>query len=153
MGGGLELALACDIRFVSPEVVMSLPETALGLIPGGGGTQRLPRIVGPGRAMDMLLTGERVNGQKAYTMGLVTRVSVSTETLLQEVSVLANAIARKAPIATRYVKRATQIAMDIELKKGLDLELDLFALLKSTDDAKEAGVAFSEKREPKFSGQ
>jgi len=153
MGGGLELALACDIRFVSPEVVMSLPETALGLIPGGGGTQRLPRIVGPGRAMDMLLTGERVNGQKAYTMGLVTRVSVSTETLLQEVSVLANTIARKAPIATRYVKRATQIAMDIELKKGLDLELDLFALLKSTDDAKEAGVAFSEKREPKFSGQ
>jgi len=153
MGGGLELALACDIRFVSPDVVMSLPETALGLIPGGGGTQRLPRIVGPGRAMDMVLTGERINGEKAHAMGLVTRVSVSTETLLQEVSVLANTIAIKAPVATRYVKRAMQVAMDIEFKKGLDLELDLFALLKSTDDAKEAGVAFSEKRKPKFSGR
>lgn len=153
MGGGLELALACDIRFVSPDVVMSLPETALGLIPGGGGTQRLPRIVGQGRAMDMLLTGERLNAQKAYAMGLVTRVSASAETLLQEVSVLANTIAMKPPIATCYVKRAVQMATDIDLKKGLDLELDLFALLKSTDDAKEAAAAFSEKREPKFSGR
>jgi len=153
MGGGMELALACDIRFVSPNVVMSLPETALGLIPGGGGTQRLPRLIGPGRAMDMLLTGERVNAEKAYDMGLVTRIATSAEALQQEVLALAETIASKPPIATRFVKRTAQMATDIELKKGLDLELDLFALLKPSEDAKEAAAAFSEKRAPKFSGR
>tara|TARA_Y100001001_G_scaffold44512_1_gene39555 strand:- start:3673 stop:4485 length:813 start_codon:yes stop_codon:yes gene_type:complete len=153
MGGGLELALACDIRIVAPNAVMSLPETALGLIPGGGGTQRLPRLIGHSWAMDMLLTGERVNAEKALALGLVTRVATSPDSLLQEAAQLAEKVANKAPIATRYVKRATQVAGDIELTKGLDLELDLFALLKASDDAKEAALAFAEKRVPKFLGR
>ena len=94
MGGGLELALACDIRFASPNTVVSLPETGLGLIPGGGGTQRLPRIVGMARAMDMMLTGERLNAEDARVIGLVTRVSTSAEKHLAEVAELAALIAR-----------------------------------------------------------
>ncbi|MBR9909353.1 MAG: enoyl-CoA hydratase/isomerase family protein [Gammaproteobacteria bacterium] len=153
MGGGMELALACDIRFASPNAVMSLPETSLGLIPGGGGTQRLPRIVGMARALDLLLTGERLKAEDALAIGLVTRVASAAETHLQEVTELAALIAKRPPVATRYVKRATRASADLDLKKGLDLELDLFALLKTSEDAKEAAVAFKEKRAAVFSGK
>lgn len=153
MGGGMELALGCDIRFASPDVIFSLPETALGLIPGGGGTQRLPRVVGPGRAMDLLLTGERINAETAKDIGLVTRLATSSESMLDEVREFANRIASKAPAATLAVKRAARVALDLDLKKGLDLELDLFAMLKPTEDAKEAAIAFKEKRTPVFSGR
>ncbi|PKO28185.1 MAG: enoyl-CoA hydratase [Betaproteobacteria bacterium HGW-Betaproteobacteria-18] len=153
MGGGIELALGCDIRFASPDAIFSLPETALGLIPGGGGTQRLPRVVGPGRAMDMLLTGERINAETAKDIGLVTRLATSSESMLDEVREFANRIASKAPAATMAVKRAARVALDLDLKKGLDLELDLFAMLKPSEDAKEAAIAFKEKRTPVFSGR
>ena len=153
MGGGLEMSLACDIRFASPNAVMSLPETALGLIPGGGGTQRLPRVVGMARAMDMMLTGERVKAEEAKAIGLVTRVATSVESHLNEVAELAKAIAKRPPVATRYVKRAVQAAGDMDLKKGLELELDLFCLLKNSEDAKEAAIAFKEKRPATFSGK
>ncbi len=153
MGGGLELALACDVRFAAPNTVMSLPETGLGLIPGGGGTQRLPRLVGMGRAMDMMLTGERLSAEQAMTIGLVTRVATSSESHLQEVAELSALIARRPPVATRYVKRAVRAAADLELKKGLELEMDLFALLKTSADAKEAAIAFTEKRAAIFSGK
>lgn len=153
MGGGMELALACDLRFASPDLVMSLPETGLGLIPGGGGTQRLPRIVGLAKALDMMLTGARVKVDEALDVGLVTRVAASTDTHLEEVGELAAAIAGKPPIATRYVRRATRAALDLELGKGLDLELDLFALLKTSEDAREAAIAFKEKRPPRFTGK
>lgn len=152
MGGGMELALACDIRFAAPDSVMSLPETALGLIPGGGGTQRLPRVVGYAKAMDMMLTGERIKATEALALGLVTRVAESTESHLAEVAALAQLIGKRPPVATRYVKRAVRASADLELKKGLELEMDLFALLKLSEDAKEAAMAFKEKREPTFKG-
>jgi enoyl-CoA hydratase/carnithine racemase len=153
MGGGMELALGCDIRFATPDAVFSLPETALGLIPGGGGTQRLPRVVGPGRAMDLLLTGDRLSASEAKEIGLVTRVSSEPDTLLEEVRGFANRIASRAPVATLAAKRAAKAALDLDLKHGLDLELDLFAMLKPSDDAREAALAFKEKRTPVFSGR
>lgn len=153
MGGGLELALACDIRYAAPDAVFSLPETALGLIPGGGGTQRLARVVGPGRAMDLLLTGERLSAGAARDIGLVTRIASESGTLLDEVRAFALRIAARAPAATLSVKRAARSACDLELKQGLDLELDLFAMLKPSDDAREAALAFSEKRPPQFTGR
>ncbi|WP_138440152.1 enoyl-CoA hydratase/isomerase family protein [Marinobacter alexandrii] len=153
MGGGMELALACDIRFASPDAVMALPETGLGLIPGGGGTQRLCRVVAPGQALDMLLSGDRLDAPKAKRIGLVTRVSESAESLLSEVADLAQKIAVKPPLATAYVKKAARASLELELKRGLDLELDLFALLAPTNDAREAALAFSERREPNFVGE
>jgi enoyl-CoA hydratase/carnithine racemase len=152
MGGGLELALACDLRFVAPDAVLSLPETGLGLIPGGGGTQRLPRVVGPGRAMDLLLTGERLGASEALAIGLVTRVASSNETLHSEVAALAGRIAAKPPTATLFVKQAARAAQQLDIKPGLDLELDLFAMLAPMQDVKEAAAAFSEKRAPRFTG-
>lgn len=152
MGGGLELALGCDIRYASPDAVLSLPETGLGLIPGGGGTQRLARVVGLGRALDLLLTGERLNAEQAKAIGLVTRVAATPATLRDEVAELAAKIAAKAPMATLFVKQAARAAVELELKSGLDLELDLFALLASMQDVKEAALAFREKRAPRFTG-
>ncbi len=153
MGGGMELALACDIRFVSPDAVLSLPETGLGLIPGGGGTQRLPRLVGPGRALDLLLTGERMSAAQALDIGLVTRVAQNGERLLAEVAELAARIAARPPTATMFVKQAARAAQSLDLKAGLDLELDLFAMLAPMHDVKEAALAFREKRPPQFTGR
>lgn len=153
MGGGMELALACDIRFAAPDAVFSLPETALGLIPGGGGTQRLARVVGPGRAMDLLLTGERLDARAARDIGLVTRIASESGALVEEVRAFALRIAARAPAATLSVKRAARSALDLELRQGLDLELDLFAMLKPSEDAREAALAFSEKRPPQFTGR
>lgn len=153
MGGGMELALGCDVRFAAPDAIFSLPETALGLIPGGGGTQRLPRVIGFGRAMDLLLTGERMTADEAKAIGLVTRVAAAPESLLEEVRKFALHVAARAPAATLAVKRAVRAALELELKRGLDLELDLFAVLKPSEDAKEAAIAFREKREPRFSGR
>lgn len=153
MGGGMELALACDIRFASPDAVLSLPETGLGLIPGGGGTQRLPRVVGPGRALDLLLTGERLSAAQAHAIGLVTRVASANERLRDEVTELAARIAGKPPTATLFAKQAARAAMGLDLKAGLDLELDLFAMLAPMHDVKEAAQAFREKRLPRFTGQ
>ena len=153
MGGGMELALACDIRFLAPGAVLALPETGLGLIPGGGGTQRLPRIVGPGRALDWLLTGERINPEQALASGLATRVAASDQSLIDEVTALARRIAARPPTATLFAKQAARAATEMDLKRGLDLELDLFALLVPMQDVAEAAQAFREKRTPQFSGQ
>jgi enoyl-CoA hydratase len=152
MGGGMELALACDIRFAAPDAVFALPETGLGLIPGGGGTQRLSRVIGPGRALDMLLTGDRLRVDEARNIGLVTRVSASAETLVEEVRALALKIAAKPPAASAAVKQAARAALEMELKSGLDLELNLFALLAPSADVREAAMAFTEKRSPVFTG-
>ncbi|MES2264327.1 MAG: enoyl-CoA hydratase/isomerase family protein [Pseudomonadota bacterium] len=152
MGGGMELALACDIRYAAPNAQFALPETGLGLIPGGGGTQRLARVIGPGRALDMLLTGERVSASEALQTGLVTRLASAPEALLDEVTALARRIAAKPPAASAAVKQAARGALEMELKSGLDLELNLFALLAPSGDVKEAALAFSEKREPVFTG-
>ena len=153
MGGGMELALACDLRFAAPDSVFALPETGLGLIPGGGGTQRLGAVVGPGRALDLLLTGDRMNAQQAQEIGLITRVAGSAQSLIDEVTALAERIAKKPPTATLFVKQAARAATQLDLKSGLDLELDLFAMLVPMHDVKEAALAFREKRPPCFTGQ
>jgi enoyl-CoA hydratase/carnithine racemase len=152
MGGGMELALACDIRFAGTNAVFALPETGLGLIPGGGGTQRLARVIGPGRALDLLLTGERIRVDEAQRIGLVTRVASSADSLLAEVRELALTIAAKPPAASAAVKQAARAALELELKSGLDLELNLFALLAPSSDVREAALAYSETRAPVFTG-
>lgn len=152
MGGGLELALACDIRFASPDAVLALPETGLGLIPGGGGTQRLAHVVGAGRALDLLITGERLGAEEALAMGLLSRVSATNDSFLREITELATRIAEKSPVATAFVKQAARASAALDLKSGLDLELDLFALLAPMQDVKEAALAFIEKRTPRFTG-
>jgi len=152
LGGGLEIALACDLRMASPDAQFSLPETGLGLIPGGGGTQRLPRIIGIGRALDLLLTGDRVDAQEALRIGLVSRLAQDRAGLTEEALVLATRIAARPPSATAYVKEAARSGLEMELDAGLRLEKTLFSLLMSTADRAEAAVAFREKRAPQFSG-
>lgn len=153
MGAGMEIALACDIRMASADAVFSLPETALGLIPGAGGTQRLHRIVGMGRALDLMLSGERIDGTEAHRIGLVTRLVADRAELLPAATALAARIAARAPIATLLVKEAVRLGGDVHLAAGLALERNLFALLSATDDKAEAARAFSEKRQPLFRGQ
>ncbi|MCP8939967.1 enoyl-CoA hydratase/isomerase family protein [Alsobacter sp. SYSU M60028] len=153
LGGGLEIALACDIRMASPDAQFGLPETGLGLIPGAGGTQRLPRLVGLGRALDLLLTGDRIDTAEAYRIGLVTRVTADRANLLDEAIALAERIAARAPTATRFVKEAATASTEIGLQAGLALERSLFALLASTADKAEAARAFKEKRPPQFTGE
>ena len=153
LGGGFEIALACDLRIASTDAVFGLPETGLGLIPGGGGTQRLPRLIGLGRALDLMLTGDRVNAQDAYRLGIVSRLASGQDTLLPEALEIAQRISGKPPIATQYAKEAARAGMDLDLKAGLTLERNLFTLLLSTQDQREAALAFREKRQPVFSGK
>ena len=153
LGGGLEISMACDMRVASPNAVFGLPETGLGLIPGGGGTQRLPRIVGLGRALDLLLTGDRINAAEAHRIGLVSRLSASNDSLLDEVQILAERIASKPAAASAYVKEAARDGLELDLRAGLKLEKDLFVLLMSTEDRREAAAAFKEKRQPAFTGR
>jgi enoyl-CoA hydratase/carnithine racemase len=153
LGGGLEISMACDIRIAAPNSVFGLPETGLGLIPGGGGTQRLPRIVGLGRALDLLLTGDRIDAAEAHRIGLVSRLSASNESLIDEVQALAQRIASKPATATAYAKEAARDGLELDLTSGLKLEKDLFVILMSTEDRKEAAAAFKEKRPPVFTGR
>lgn len=153
MGAGLEIALACDIRVAAADARLGLPETALGLIPGGGGTQRLARLIGTGRALDLILTGEALNAQRAFDVGLVTRLAPTREDAIAEAVRLADVIAERAPLATAYAKEAVLAGAALPLKEGLRLEKSLFALLISTSDRHEAAAAFREKRKPKFQGQ
>ncbi len=152
LGGGLELALACDLRMAAPGAVFGLPETGLGLIPGGGGTQRLPRVIGLGRALDMMLTGDRVNSDEALRMGLVTRMALGADTLVAEALAVAARIAVRPPTASAYAKEAAKSGLEMDLQAGLNLEKTLFSLLMSTADRAEAAAAFREKREPRFNG-
>nr|WP_283771547.1 enoyl-CoA hydratase/isomerase family protein [Chelatococcus sp. YT9] len=153
MGGGLEIALASDIRIASSDAVFSLPETGLGLIPGAGGTQRLGRILGLGRALDLLLTGSKVDAAEAHRIGLVTRLSADPKALLDDALALAGQIAARAPAATLYVKEAARAGADLHISAGMALERSLFALLTGTEDRAEAARAFSEKRPPRFVGE
>jgi len=152
LGGGLELALACDLRMAAPGAVFGLPETGLGLIPGGGGTQRLPRVIGLGRALDMLLTGDRISSDAALGMGLVTRMSSGADTLVAEALALAARISARPPTASAFAKEAAKSGLEMDLQAGLNLEKTLFSLLMSTADRAEAAAAFRDKREPRFTG-
>ncbi|MFN3642591.1 MAG: enoyl-CoA hydratase/isomerase family protein [Gemmobacter sp.] len=153
LGGGLELALAADIRLCSHDAQFALPETALGLIPGGGGTQRLARLIGPGPALDMILTGERIGADEARRLGLVTRVVPEGGDLRAAAQALAARLAARPPLAMRHAKAAVLGGLGQSLEAGLALERALFAVLLSTEDRAEAARAFAEKRAPKFTGR
>ena len=153
LGGGFEIALACDMRVAAADAVFGLPEIGLGLLPGGGGTQRLPRLVGLGSALQMLLTGERFEAREAWRLGLVARLAADAASLPAETHKLAASIAGKPPLAARFTKEAARAATELDFQAGLRLERDLFALLASTDDHQEALAAFREKRLPQFRNQ
>ncbi|HZN53596.1 MAG TPA: enoyl-CoA hydratase-related protein [Methylomirabilota bacterium] len=152
LGGGLELALACDIRIAGEDSQLGLTEVNLAIIPGGGGTQRLPRLVGRGKALEMILTGARIDAREALRIGLVERVVPATE-VLSSAQALARALAEKAPVALRYAKEAVVKGLGLPLEDGLRLENDLATLLRTTDDRIEGAKAFLEKRKPRFTGQ
>ena len=153
LGAGLEIALACDIRIATRAASFGLPEVNLGLIPGAGGTQRLSRLIGMARALDMMLTGERIDAERALHVGLVTRLVADPEELEAEAMRLAQSLAAKPPLAVMYLKEAVGAGLDGSLDVGLARERDLFAILKATDDAAEAAQAFKDKRPGRFQGR
>jgi enoyl-CoA hydratase len=152
LGGGCELALACDIRIASENAVFGQPEINLGIIPGGGGTQRLTRLVGEGKAMEMILTGEFIDAKTAYSIGLVNHV-VPLDQLQAKTMEIAQRISKKSPIALQLAKEAVKLASRSNLDEGLRREVDLFALCFSTEDKDEGVSAFLEKRDPAFKGR
>ena len=150
-GGGLELALACDVRVASEDARLGLTEIDLAIIPGGGGTQRLPRLIGRGKALEMILTGARISAAEALRLGIVERVVPDAE-LLSSATELARTLAGKAPVALRYAKEAVVKGLELPLADGLRLENDLSTLLRTTDDRAEGARAFLEKRKPRWVG-
>lgn len=151
LGGGLELALCCDLRVADERAKLGLPEVRLGVMPGSGGTQRLPRIIGVARAKEMILTGEIVTAATAGAMGLVNRVAAAGDAV--EVAVaLGETIASRGPVAVREAKRALDAAEDLPLDEGLALELDASERIFSSNDMLEGARAFFEKRAPRFEG-
>ena len=152
LGGGCELAMACTLRVAADTARFGQPEVKLGLIPGYGGTQRLPRLVGKGRALDLLLTGRTIDAAEALAMGLVNRV-VPAAGLLAEARSLVGVIVANAPLAARYTIEAVTRGLDVSMTAGESLEAALFGLALATDDFREGTAAFLEKRKPSFAGK
>lgn len=152
LGGGCELALACDIRLASVKARFGQPEINLGIIPGGGGTQRLTNLIGEGKSMEMILTGDMIDATTALSLGLVNHI-FSADELLSKTLEMANKIAEKSPIALQMAKEAVKLASKSNLDEGLRREVDLFAVCFSTEDKKEGVAAFLEKRKPIFTGK
>jgi len=152
LGGGLELALACDLRVMSATAEVGLPEVGLGIIPGGGATQRLPRAIGAARAKELILTARRLSAGEALSWGLVAKV-VPPERLREEALALAETVARQAPVSLRQAKRAIDQGLDLALEEGLDLENRMYQECLGTRDRSEALAAFGEKRRPIFTGE
>jgi enoyl-CoA hydratase/carnithine racemase len=152
LGGGCELAMCCDIRLASDRAQFGLTEVTLGIIPGGGGTQRLPRLIGSGKALELILTGTRIDAHEACRLGLVQRV-VPHEQLMAAVEGLAETIVSRAPLAVKYAKEAVVRGLELPLDEGLRVESELYTLLRSTEDRLEGARAFREKRPPRFSGR
>ena len=152
LGAGLELALACDIRVAAEEARMGLPETAMGMVPMGGGTQRLPRQVGRGKALEMILTAETISAQEALRTGLVSAV-VPRDKLEAETDAIARRIAERGPLAVRYAKEAVRRGMEMPLEQALRYETDLTVIMQTTEDRAEGVRAFLEKRKPEFHGR
>jgi enoyl-CoA hydratase len=147
IGGGCELAIACDIRVASDKAKFGAPEVSFGITPGYGGTQRLPRIVGQGRALDMILTGRVIDAQEAAAIGLVNRV-VPAEELKDEVLRVARSVAANGREAVRLAKRAVRAGQDVDVQAGCEIEASLFALCFG-DEQRERMAAFLEKRSKK----
>jgi enoyl-CoA hydratase len=152
LGGGCELAMSCTFRFAADTAKLGLPETGLGIIPGYGGTQRLPRLVGRDRALDLILTGRMVPADEALSIGLVTRV-VSAAALPTEVSAFARTLASRAPVAVQLAMDAVNRGVEMSFADGCALEASLFGLAATTEDMKEGTRAFIEKRKPEFKGR
>ena len=151
-GGGLEVAMCCDIRIASQNAKFGQPEINLGIIPGGGGTQRLSRLIGLGRAKQMVFSGLTIDAQRAYEIGLVNQV-VSPDLLLAEALKLAEVISAKSPVTLAFAKQALDTGFDMDLENSLKLELELFAECFGTEDAKEGLSSFVDKRKPSFTGK
>ncbi|MEW5725924.1 MAG: enoyl-CoA hydratase [Thermodesulfobacteriota bacterium] len=152
LGGGCELALCCDFRLAATNAVFGQPEINLGLIPGGGGTQRLPRLVGLAPAAELIFLGERITADRAEQLGLVNKV-VALDQLEAEARAWGRKLAEKPALALRAAKTALRKGLSASLKEGLQLEQDLFAMLFGTEDRKEGLTAFLEKRKPVFKGR
>lgn len=152
VGTGLELALACTIRIASENAKFGQPEINLGIMPGNGGTQRLPRLVGEGRAMEMILTGDLIDAQEACRIGLVNRVVPQAE-LMSYVKELATKLAAKPPLAVKLAKNAIHTGLNLSLNDGIEYENKLFAILCGSQDKQEGIAAFLEKRRPNFQGR
>ncbi len=152
LGGGCELAMACHLRIASENAKFGQPEVKLGITPGYGGTQRLPRIVGRGNALHLLLSGEPIDAREALRIGLVTRV-VPADALLAEADKLMRTVLANGPLALKLTMEAVDRGLDMTLEEGLALEADAFGLVAATDDMKEGLRAFLEKRAAKFRGQ
>lgn len=152
LGGGCELAMACHLRFAAEGARFGQPEVNLGLIPGAGGTQRLPRLVGRGRALELILGGEAIDAQEARRIGLVNRV-VAADALHDEVTAFARTLCGKSPIALARALEAVYAGSETSLAEAQRLEAGLFGLCFATDDMREGTTAFVEKRPPEFSGR
>ena len=152
LGGGTELALACDIRIAAPHASLGLTEVTLGIIPAGGGTQRLPRIIGIGKAKELILTGRKVSAQEALRLGLVNQVALEGK-LMENAIEMAEEIAKNAPFAVQQAKFAINRGYEIDLSSGLALESKAYEVCIPTKDRVEALRAFKEKRKPKFVGE
>jgi len=152
LSAGLELALSCDVRVAAEDALLGLPETRLGLLPMGGGTQRLARLVGRGKALEMILTGEPVDAQEALRIGLVSAVA-PRDKLAAEAEAIADRIAERGPIAVRYAKEAVRRGLEMPLEQAFRYETDLTIILQTTEDRMEGVSAFLEKRNPKFKGR
>lgn len=152
LGGGCELAMACTIRLAADGARFGQPEINLGLIPGYAGSQRLPRLVGRGRALELLLTGAQITADEAWRIGLVNRV-VPAAQLMTEARALAQSLASKAPIAVRYILEVVAGGLEMSFADAEDYEATLFGLVATTDDMREGTRAFLEKRKPTFQGR
>ncbi|MDJ0842558.1 MAG: enoyl-CoA hydratase-related protein [Acidobacteriota bacterium] len=152
LGGGCELALACHMRIASTKAKFGLPEVSLGLIPGYGGTQRLARIIGKGRALEMILSGDMINAERAYETGLANQV-VEPESLLDTARKLAATILGRGPVAVRLALEAVTHGLEMNQEDGERLEAALFGSLAATEDTREGLAAFLEKRAPEFKGR
>jgi enoyl-CoA hydratase len=150
LGGGLELALACDVRVASRTARLGLPEAGLGLLPGFGGTQRLPRLIGAGRALDLMLTTRQVQADEALSMGLVNYLA---DDALQKAREVAEQMLKNAPISLSLIKEAVRRGLDTTLELGLEIEADLFGMTVATLDFKEGTQAFLGKRKASFKGE
>jgi methylglutaconyl-CoA hydratase len=153
LGGGLELALTCHLRIATPLSIFGLPETGLGIIPGAGGTQRLARLIGESRALDLVLTGRRIDSSEALAMGLVNRLAPSRELLLESTLKWLEPVAEGAPIAQRAALSAVRAAQRVPLEEGLDFERAAYERCLDSSDRDEALLALSEKRKPRFQGK
>jgi enoyl-CoA hydratase/carnithine racemase len=152
LGGGLELALACDLRVAHEGAVLGLPETSLGIIPGAGGTQRLPRLIGEAKAKELILLGQRLSAAEALTVGLVHRVVPASEPLLDAALAFMRPISEGAPLAQSAALRALRAA-ELPLEQGLAVELAAYETCLGSEDRREALLAFQEKRPPRFRGR